>query len=221
METLFALPTRPTLILLPDIGGMPEPDDERSCLHRREARMGLYRMLEEANTTGLSVSRTAGDSVLFFRQGEVPDASVIVTQVQRMYHRFLSGWDVILSRFGEECSCVSCRLTDRPTVRFIAHYGPIGGQWFRGVAKLFGLDFMKAYRLLDQTAPCSEHLIVTEALINSSTDRHGWESVLPASQAAQLVHFDLGSISYHAIPLNDPPGQLPVAQSPMMCYVSV
>src|SRR4051795_10395595 len=158
--------TRRELLLIADIGGYTEyMQFHRSVLGHAEAattRM-LDRIVDAAQ--GFELIEIEGDAAFLARDAEGldgPAAEAVLTgtaaTAPRAFHTE--------RRFIElnMCPCGSCTQTSGLKLKFVAHVGEVATQTIRRRKKLVGMDVIHVHRLLKNSVPVPEYLLVSDEL---------------------------------------------------------
>jgi hypothetical protein len=189
----------PTLLFVPDISGFTQFVNETEISHSRHIIEELLEVLIDANEIGLSVSEIEGDAILFYRDGPAPSAAELLAQVQRMYvqyHAHLKKYETL-----RICQCGACSTASGLTLKFIAHYGEVGRQHVKDYSKLFGRNVIVVHRLMKNSVPYKEYVLLTQQLVNACSNsvpirEAAW---LPPEPGEEL--YDFGSAEYCYISL--------------------
>ncbi len=98
------------------------------------------------------------------------------------------------------CGCDGCRQVARLKVKFVAHLGEVATQKVKRLSKLAGVDVIIVHRMLKNSAPVPEYLLMSESVFRSSDERvrqhaHRLELELEGFGKAQGYFVDLQEIS--------------------------
>jgi hypothetical protein len=66
------------------------------------------------------------------------------------------------------CVCAACEQLDRLSVKFVAHLGEVVVQKARRATKVAGLDVIVVHRMLKNTVPIPEYLLMTDPVLERS-----------------------------------------------------
>jgi hypothetical protein len=201
-----------TLFFIPDIGGFTKFIAETEVQHSRHIIKELLERLVDANTLGLKVSEFEGDAVLFYRSGAPPTLEQLIAQARRMFVEFHS----VLKRFEYHrvCQCGACSSTGRLRLKFVAHFGAASTMPVKDHVKFIGRDVIVAHRLLKNSVPEPEYLLLTQDTLARCGPHEG-----AAFSDGADAYDDLGSIGYRYLSLAayhdevkvDPPAPLGLA----------
>ena len=160
-----------TALLIADIGGYTEyMSTHRMTLAHAEvntARM-LERMIEAA--PGFDLVEIEGDAAFLSRRTgtRAPETTVTdILQVAVAMHRAFHLERQYVST--NLCPCGGCREAGNLKLKFVAHVGEVATQSIRGRSKLIGIDVILVHRLLKNSVPIPEYVLLSEELY--STER--------------------------------------------------
>jgi hypothetical protein len=128
----------------------------------------------------MDVSQVEGDAILFITG--LATADVIGTFVG--FHRRLRDMQAVTT-----CPCNACANIGILRLKFVVHHGKFSRQRLGNVEQLHGTDVIVAHRLLKNSVPSKEYMLVTDAVL----DR------LPPEMRTRFhphtEEFDLGAIT--------------------------
>lgn len=193
--------TRQAILLIADIGGYTEyMNFHRSVLGHAEA--ATTRMLDKIvdAAKGFELIEIEGDAAFLSRDVDGLDgaaALAMVTDValalNRAFHRERRYVELNM------CPCGSCTKTSELKLKFVAHVGEVATQTIRRHKKLVGLDVIHVHRLLKNSVPVPEYVLVSDELF-----------VFGGATSAELPVHDLamelegiGSVTTHYVDLAD------------------
>ncbi|OUM02668.1 DUF2652 domain-containing protein [Variovorax sp. JS1663] len=156
------------LFFIPDIGGFTRFVAETEVRHSQHIVKGLLELLVDANQLGLEVCEFEGDAVLFCRTGTPPSLADLLAQAKKMFvdfHLHLRQLEML-----RVCQCGACTGLSRLSLKFIAHLGPASTMEVKGHSKFIGKSIIVAHRLLKNSVPEPEYLLVTEETLNQLGD---------------------------------------------------
>ncbi len=187
---------KPSLIFIPDISGFSKFINEVEIDHSTHIIAELLEVIIEANILKLQLSELEGDAVLFYRLGNVPNIEDILKQAEIMFLEFHR--HIKLYETNRICQCGACSNTHTLSLKFITHYGQLTIKNIKGHKKLFGPDVTKAHRLLKNSIPENEYLLLTFPLQDQDKP--------PSRPSLAMIkgkdsYDDIGEISYHYFPL--------------------
>lgn len=185
---------RRAVLLIADIGGYTSYMNWNR-LHLTHAQQAVALLLEAVidAAKGLKLAKLEGDAVFFW----APDgnANMLVSErLSRMRESFFAQRERIKKDYS--CTCASCGQLDNLSLKFVAHEGEVAEQKVKRHVELAGLDVILVHRMLKNTVPVSEYVLMTDPVVHSLD-----ESMRRLSK--QLIHdFEgIGETSTHYIDL--------------------
>jgi hypothetical protein len=178
-----------TLFFIPDIGGFTRFVSETEVSHSQHIVKELLELLVDANQLGMKVSEFEGDAVLFTRVGSPPSLADLLSQARRMYvefHAHLKGFEML-----RICQCGACAGASRITLKFVAHCGPAATMDVKGQSKFIGKSVIVAHRLLKNSVPQPEYLLVTQETLEQLG-----EGDAPRFEAGSASYDEIGEVRY-------------------------
>src|SRR5438876_6591336 len=171
-------------LVLADISGyskfvaQTEVDHSWSILHE------LLDTMVRSVQGRMDVSQVEGDAILFISGLSTPDVIAALERTFIDFHRRLRDMQTVTT-----CPCNACANIGILKLKFIVHHGKFSRQRLGNVEQLHGTDVIVAHRLLKNTVPSKEYLLVTDAVLQR----------LPADMRERFTphseSFDLGAIS--------------------------
>jgi uncharacterized protein YndB with AHSA1/START domain len=179
---LFAGLTEGALVLA-DISGyssfvqQTEIDHSWSILH--ELLDTMVRSLDGR----MEVSQVEGDAILFISGLSTSEVIDALKGTFIAFHRRLRDMQTVTT-----CPCNACARIGLLKLKFVVHHGRFSRQRLGGVEQLHGADVIIPHRLLKNTVPSKEYLLVTDAVLER-LDTETRNTFTPHAE-----HFDVGEI---------------------------
>ena len=158
--------TRQAILLIADIGGYTEyMNFHRSVLGHAEA--ATTRMLDKIvdAARGFELIEIEGDAAFLSRDVDGLNGAAALSMVtdvavalNRAFHRERRYVELNM------CPCGSCTKTSELKLKFVAHVGEVATQTIRRRKKLVGLDVIHVHRLLKNSVPVPEYVLVSDEL---------------------------------------------------------
>jgi len=171
-------------LVLADISGyskfiaQTEVDHSWSILHE------LLDTMVRSLSGRMDVSQVEGDAILFISGLSTPEVITAVESTFVAFHRRLRDMEAVTT-----CPCSACANIAMLKLKFVVHHGKFSRQRLGNVEQLHGTDVIVAHRLLKNSVPSKEYLLVTDAVLGRLPD--DWrDRFTPHSES-----FDLGAIS--------------------------
>ena len=166
------------VILIADISGYTK----FLRLHRlstSHAQLVITELLEsviDTATPPLKVCEVEGDAVFFYAMDTEHDlvqtqlAQAVSTQLIGLFRAFYQKIVDLSSR--NLCFCDACRSVLSLKMKLIMHIGEVSIQRVKTFEKLFGTDVILAHRLLKNTVPSKEYVLMTAETYSSVGEFH-------------------------------------------------
>jgi len=154
------------ILLVADISGYTGfvREHARSASHARQIVSRLLRSIISAASPPLMVNEIEGDAVFFYALGEEHDlpelAGKIREQIPRLFRSFTHEMD-LLSR-KPRCSCRACANIGQLRLKQVVHAGEVAAETIDRFEKLFGLEVIVVHRMLKNSVPAQESLMLSE-----------------------------------------------------------
>jgi uncharacterized protein YndB with AHSA1/START domain len=132
----------------------------------------------------MDVSQVEGDAILFISGLSAPEVIAALEETFVEFHRRLRDMQAVTT-----CPCDACANIGILKLKFVVHHGRFSRQRLGNVEQLHGTDVIVAHRLLKNSVPSKEYMLVTDAVLERLPD-----------EARSRFHphteeFDLGAIS--------------------------
>ncbi len=157
------------LIFIPDISGFTKFVTKCEINHTNHIISNLINIILDSNPLELKLSEIEGDAVLFYSKGTPPKKEEIIRQSKRMFINFHTNLKAMERNFF--CKCGSCMTASDLTLKFIAHYGACKEVPIHNSTKLIGSDVILAHRLLKNTVPEREYILLSEKYLRSQRSK--------------------------------------------------
>jgi hypothetical protein len=188
-----------SLIFIPDISGFTTFVNKVEIEHSNHIISELIGVILSSNVLNLKVSEIEGDAILFYRPGEAPTAEELVSQSKKMFLDFHGFLKVI--ELGGVCLCGACSAASNLTLKFITHYGELREVAIHNFNKLIGKDVILAHKLLKNSIPSKEYLLLSEKYLQTQqSGLHVQADWVTIEQSNELAG-EFGEISTRYIPL--------------------
>src|SRR5271154_6147972 len=156
---------RRAVLLIADIGGYTRYMNWNR-MHLTHAQLTVAQLLESVIDAGkgLKLAKLEGDAAFFW----APDgnANVLVSErLSRMRQSFLSRKERIAK--DHSCECASCAQLDNLSLKFVAHEGQVAEQKVKRNVELAGVDVILVHRMLKNTVPVPEYVLLTDPVAQS------------------------------------------------------
>src|SRR5688572_21754643 len=154
------------LLVIVDISGYTDFITNRqvSLLHAEQIITDLMESVIDRCVHPLIVNKLEGDAALLFREHDPADAAAVTVDVLAQVGAFFPAFDTCLARLRHErrhCSCDACSNTDRLRLKAFVHVGEIAIKQVRQFEELAGEDVILIHRMLKNTVPSREYVLVS------------------------------------------------------------
>ena len=157
-----------SLLFIPDISGFTKFVTETDLSHSQHIISELLSVIINQNELDLKISEIEGDAILFYRNGDPPSFKEIINQTKKMFISFHSYLNNI--EHNNVCQCGACTSVTNLTLKFITHFGELEEVSIDKFNKLIGSDVILVHRLLKNSIPSHEYLLLTENYLNILND---------------------------------------------------
>lgn len=179
------------IILIPDIGGFTNYMIQADLEHSQKQIGQVLESIIDSDALNFSISEIEGDAVVFYSFNDRLTFDEIMCNCQKMYEVFHNKIMKIME--SNSCKCDACNLFSQLKLKFIIHYGLLGSIMIKDFCALYGLDLIVAHRLLKNSIPLSEYILITKSVIEKFTVI-GTFSL--NGQLFKTARFDLPDIGY-------------------------
>lgn len=158
--------TQRALLLIADIGGYTRFMTRTSLSHAQVVIARLLESILDASSAPFQLSKLEGDAAFFYATGN-PTPQMLVDQVTRMHRAFHERRLREMSSLW--CTCQGCKDAPELKLKFVAHVGEVAVQKIKRMTELAGVDVIVVHRLLKNSVPVPEYVLMTEPLYRDAT----------------------------------------------------
>ncbi len=157
------------LLVIVDISGYTEFITKRSVslLHAEQIITELMESVIDRAQHPLTVNKLEGDAALLFREYLPAAGGVCTRDVLAQVGGFFTAFDACLLEVTEKrrfCTCEACGSTTKLRLKAFLHAGEIAVKQVRQFEELAGEDVILIHRLLKNTVPEREYVLLTDAV---------------------------------------------------------
>ena len=152
-------------IYIPDISGFTKFITETEISHSQHIISELIEIIIEGNELEFNISEIEGDAVLFYKMGDPPSITDVLSQSKNIFIRFHEHLAII--KRDNVCQCGACRSSNNLSLKFISHFGELKEVAIRSFNKILGSDVILAHRLLKNSVSSNEYLLLSEPYLNT------------------------------------------------------
>ena len=142
-----------------------------------------------------------GDAVFLY----APDEAEFLELSLAMHRAFHARQQWMVAR--NMCACEACKLVGTLRVKFVAHVGEVATQTIKKRTKLVGIDVIAAHRMLKNSVPVREYILMSDSIYEGCASALRDRSV-PIDQELEGV----GNVTSYFVdlePIALPPPELP------------
>jgi class 3 adenylate cyclase len=154
----------PALLLMADIVGYTRfmRFHRLSLAHSEEITRSLLESMLDA-VPSMRLVEVEGDALFLYASGAPGEASAAsVWQLALDMYKAFHARQQIMAR--TLCICDACRQIGELRVKFVAHVGAVVTQTLGGKENLIGVDVIVVHRMLKNSVPASEYVLMSEPL---------------------------------------------------------
>ena len=196
----MAAKTLNALLVIADIGGYTRFMRHRMSLaHAQENTLSLLDAVIDA-APDLELSELEGDAAFLYATD--PSAQEIARSLAGLATAMHTAFRAEQSRLEtlRVCRCDACQQTGSLSVKVVAHYGEVVRSETRGRTTLAGVDVILVHRMLKNSVPIGEYVLITEALrerCDPSLFEHAtaMDEELEGLGTEQLYYVDMAGIA--------------------------
>ena len=176
-----------------------------SLVHAQDVVARLLESIIDA-APHLTLLEIEGDAAFFYSWvttgQDASFAKMVVNQVLAMHRAFHVRQQSIATL--NTCPCQGCSQAEQLRVKFVAHLGDVAIQRVKRVSKLAGVDVILVHRMLKNTVPLAEYMLLSEALFGASD-----EKIRAHSRPLPQEFEGLGSLLTYFVDIKDVAPELP------------
>jgi hypothetical protein len=155
----------PALICIPDITGFTRFMAETNLEFSRKIIPPLLRSLVTANNLSLKVGEIEGDAILYYRFGELPPLQELIDQCKKFYLDFTNQLNALRNEFPDNFA--KFYSSEKLSLKIILHAAEMTSTHIEGMIKLIGEDVVTVHKLLKNSIPEAEYIMLTEKLLSN------------------------------------------------------
>jgi hypothetical protein len=158
--------TTQTILLVADISGFTHFMRTHSLAtsHSRQIIVHLLNSIVQATQLPLLVAELEGDAVFLYATAEDGDlagvAEKVKAQIPRLFRAFQRERDELLKL--PTCECEACGGISNLRLKQVVHAGEVAFERIDRFEKLFGLDVIVVHRMLKNSVPAKEYLMISD-----------------------------------------------------------
>jgi hypothetical protein len=165
------------VLLVADISGYTKfmKMHEISLNHAKQIVVRLLKSIINAAKPPLTVAELEGDAVFFYApcaQKDIKKTTEIVKkQIIDLFNSFKK--ELYIMNNMDVCSCPACIETGDLKLKQVVHTGEIELEKINKSEKLFGVDVIVVHRMLKNSVPSNEYIMMTDQAYKDFDDFYG------------------------------------------------
>jgi len=171
--------TSKAILLVADISGYTKfmKIHAVSTNHAKQIIVRLLKSVIQASKPPLKVAELEADAVFFYALSTEKDLKKTADQVKDQILRFFSGFNDELATLKQMtiCKCDACTKVDELRLKQVIHIGDVAIEKIDRFEKLFGMDVIVVHRMLKNSVPSHEYVMMTDPVYKSFVDFFGEE----------------------------------------------
>lgn len=193
----------PAFFCVPDITGFTKFIATSDIHFAKDVIPVLLRKLIDSNILKMNIGEIEGDAIFFYKTGRLPAINRVVEQCKNLYKTFS---DFLEALQHDDPENYQKYLADNQLgLKIIIHYGNISISNIKGRTKLLGEDVIIAHKLLKNTIPEFNYILLTHKYLSKVKDKNKlekwfhWEELHTGCEQYEYI----GEVGYHYITLDD------------------
>ncbi|MBI3006680.1 MAG: DUF2652 domain-containing protein [Ignavibacteriales bacterium] len=169
--------TTQAILLVADISGYTSFMRRHAIAtsHAKQIIVRLLKAIMKASRPPLKVAELEGDAVFFYALAVERNGKTVAREVKEQILDFFSTFKneaKLLSRI-RACDCEACSAVQNLKLKIAIHIGEVAIEQIAQFEKLFGLDVILLHRMLKNSVPSHEYIMMTEPLYRAFGDFYG------------------------------------------------
>jgi len=201
---------KPAILVIADISGYTRflKLHALSMIHAEQVISDLLESVINAADYPLTLNRLEGDAAFLYAL-TTGDEAAIARDVVRQIEGFFTAFRAKATELAVVyCPCDACGRLDQLKLKVIVHYGPVVFKRVRQFENLGGEDPILIHRLLKNTIPAHEYILMTETFYQLVGDLPGLRSESRIEQYA-----DVGQVPIKVFYPLSPQDRLPAPET--------
>ena len=179
------------LLLIADIGGYTRflKTHSINLAHAHDMVTQLLEAVIDGAASALKLAKLEGDAAFFYAPLSA-DARVDVAPVVSAIRGAFEHRKALLA-IDRTCTCEGCTQVEQLTLKFVVHQGQVAFQRVKRFNELGGVDVIVVHRMLKNTVPIREYVLMTDTLASQLTPH--------LRERAQSLREDLEGLGEHTL----------------------
>ena len=168
-----------TVLLIADISGYTKFMKQHTIAssHAKQIIVKLLRAMMRAAKPPLKVAELEGDAVFFYARGKASDVDRMAAHVKHQIVELFAAFKKELHDIDSlrTCSCDACDHVHDLQLKQVMHAGNVDIARIERFEKLFGIDVILVHRMLKNSVPVHEYVMMTGPMFACVKDFFGLE----------------------------------------------
>ncbi len=176
--------------LIPDISGFTKFLKTTEISHSKHIIEELMNLLIKETKELFQIAEVEGDALFLYQFDHKIDVDSVYKLVQnafKAFHKHLINYNHL-----RICNCGACSTAVELSVKFVLHYGKVEFVTVNGKEKPYGIEVIKAHRLLKNDIDNKEYLLFSDDF----KSKHGLPSKKEESYIGKSVYPEIGELNY-------------------------
>ncbi|MCY1074384.1 DUF2652 domain-containing protein [Archangium sp. miwbw1] len=157
------------LLLIADIGGYTRflKTHSINLAHAHDMVTQLLEAVIDGAASPLKLAKLEGDAAFFYAplsEDSRVDVAPVVNAIRWAFERRKEQL-----RIDRSCTCEGCTQVEQLTLKFVVHQGDVAFQRIKRFTELGGVDVIVVHRMLKNTVPIREYVLMTDTLARQLT----------------------------------------------------
>lgn len=188
------------LLLIADISGYTRfmKVHRINLSHAQEMVARLLEAVIDGASPRFKLSKLEGDAGLFYAKlpsGDSVDVRELEKQLAAIRESFVTRREQL--EIDRLCTCEGCAQVRNLKLKFVCHAGEIAFQRVKSFTELAGFDVILVHRMLKNSVPLSEYVLMTDAVLGGVSD-----AVRQSAQSIEEDYEGVGVTRVHYVDLD-------------------
>lgn len=165
------------ILLVADISGYTQfmKMHKIAINHAKQIVVRLLKSLIKASRAPLKVAELEGDAVFFYALCTEDDigktAELVKKQIIELHSSFKKELELLMDI--RICNCEACLNAGDLKLKQVMHAGEIEVEKIHNITQIFGLDVIILHRMLKNSLPSREYIMMTDFVYSTLADFYG------------------------------------------------
>lgn len=171
--------TPDTILLIADISGYTKFMKQHtiSVSHAKQIIVRLLKAIIQTSKAPLKVAELEGDAVFLYARANDGALSTIAEDIKSQIVEFFKAFESELAQINslKTCPCDACEHVSRLQLKQVVHAGNVEVEQIEQFEKLFGFDVILVHKLLKNSIPAHEYVMMTHPTYDALRGFYGLE----------------------------------------------